>query len=68
MKTVDRELPKNIYPSVTPGRVIAVIRHKRVRHHLGTFDTVDDAQARIDLFHEHHPRVCHGSWEPGDVL
>ena len=70
MKTEDRTLPKNIYPS--GKRYIAVVRYNGKRTHLGSFGTIEAAQERVDLFNEHNPprrkRDSYGSWKPGDVL
>jgi hypothetical protein len=67
MRTVDRDLPKNIYRSGQHG-YIAVIRHKGTRYPLGNFSSVEAAQKRVDLFRAENPPARSQYWNPGDKV
>lgn len=43
-KIAPRHLPRGVQSSRPPGKYVATIKAKQHRYHLGTFDTVEDAQ------------------------
>ena len=67
MKTTN--LPVGVYKNGNTSYT-AIVRHKKIRHYLGSFPTVKEARERVELFREHHPiernRTPH--WQPVDEL
>ena len=66
-RTVDRDLPKCVYRSRC-DTYFAVVRHNGHRYSLGTFKTVEEAEARVDLFREQAPPKKTQTWHPGDKI
>ena len=67
MKTKDRDLPKNIYHSGC-DTYLAVIRHHGHRYALGSYATVEEAQAMVDKFRAENPKTRNQNWKPGDYV